>query len=190
MDDKKLEQFLKQYYEIRRNIDGARDKRCKDPDNESHPITIIDRLPRKINCRDCNKELESGERRKFLAKNKEWVEGCADCRRFRDKNSNLMMFMHELPKTVARPLKPASEVIQQDETPEIPQPQPESQSTTTETVTILHQPDGSVVQVIERDCHESLIREYSTLPAFSQTDQCDAQELDNEAHTSSHERQD
>lgn len=181
MDQNKFEKLISEHYEYKRDTDGTRNCRKKEVINSTFPL-VVTKKKEPTPCEDCGKPLASGTEKKFNLRNKEWTERCANCRRLRDKVSGEMRYLHEITRLpVGRP-RLESDAISTDDLPKLLPQLQELQSTTTETVTISDQNDGFVEQVIERECHEFLIREYSRIPVESQPDSDDAQDSDNEAH--------
>lgn len=98
--------------------------------------------PRK--CADCDRVFEGAPTRSFSRRGGQWREHCAGCNSYRDRVTG--QFESRLKSIALRPTKP------------LPTPAPQSPRTEPETTFCVHQ------QVIERDCHESLIREYVSHP--------------------------
>lgn len=101
------------------------------------------RLPHR-QCSDCERVFEGAPERSFSRRAGEWREHCGGCNSYR--NARTGEFEPRFKSKAVRPTKPLPTPAQQS-----PQPEPES-------IVCFHR------QVIERDCHGSLIREYVDHP--------------------------
>ena len=101
------------------------------------------RLPHR-QCGDCERVFEGAPQRSFSRRAGQWREHCAGCNSYRDPRTGEFE-----PRFKSKAVKPTK-----------PQPTPAQQSP-------LSEPESIVCfhrQVVERECHGSLIREYVNHP--------------------------
>jgi hypothetical protein len=196
MDSKKLQEFANQYYRTMRSSDPNGYKSSAEH-NETLGLVCVEKHPCAERCQHCDRDLPRGFRSVMVAKNGEWQQRCATCRRLKDKESDIWRYQHEISpgelipwesralnkKPLGRPKKvhTQSQSLTESVLDSSPVQQPVIPQPISETVTIVRKTADFVEQVIVRDYRESLIQEYSRIPVLSQCQKCDVPDSDNEA---------
>lgn len=182
MDQKKLEEFCYQHAECFRHADArTADKRVQLTESDSQPVVVKRLLPLPHNCEDCGRSLPDRKVRSHYLKPEGWRSHCSGCNRMRQPGSDVFgqtTGVKASERGVNR-LGPRPELLPEP----IEQPQPVPQSIPTEVCPNGHDLVGFVEQVVVREYHGSVIKEYSRIPVCSQAPECDAPVLDNEVRT-------
>jgi len=169
MDRKLFKKLLSQVAKIESRADGG-DRRSKVSEtNTTYPVVIVKLIDKPGVCADCGRVCDHAPGRDFAWRQRRWHERCRVCKFARD------------PGTGQFAPAGSQAVILREPEPS-PPPQPEPQLDTIETLP--SEPDlvEYVEQVVVRDYHEFVIKEYSRCPVEPQPDQGDAPDFDNGSH--------
>mgnify|MGYP003345166175 CR=1 FL=1 len=190
MDQKKLEEFCRAHAVCVKHADARNaDSRTKLEESPEQPIVVKELLPLPHDCEDCGRSLADRKKRTHTYTDKGWRSHCSGCNKARVPGSDVFgqtkgvkasergININEEEKV--NRLGPRPELLPVP----IEQPQPDLQSDPIEVCPNGHDLVGFVEQVVVRDYHESVIKEYSRLPVCSQAPECDALTPDSEVRT-------
>jgi len=177
MDQKKFEELCYQLGNCVRHADAATaDSRTKLTEGESHPVVIKSLKPAPHTCEDCDRELPDRKVRTHTLKPTGWRSHCSSCNQVRQPGNN---YYGQRDPALPSRLGVRPELLLEP----IPEPLLEPQLDTIESDSTTDTVVQYVEQVIVRDCHESLIREFVKIPVNLLPDSGDAQEPGSEVRT-------
>lgn len=190
MDQKKLEEFCRAHAVCVKHADArTADKRTLLEETESQPLVVKRLLPAPHTCEDCGRELADRKVRSHYWKAEGWRSHCGGCNKVRQPGSTVFgqtqgVKASERGVNITEEEKPNRLGPRPELLPvPIEQPLTDLQSDPTEVCPNGHDLVGFVEQVVVRDYHESVIKEYSRLPVCSQAPECDALMPDSEVRT-------
>ena len=178
MDQKKFEEVCYSLGQCVKHAEAkSADKRTQLVESKEQPLVLIKYYAKPMTCVDCGKDKPDRISQTHTFKGVGWKSWCDMCKLSRQPGTDY--FGLKRPVETQEP-----EVIVPEPLPKPkPQQHSEPQSVTIENVPISDSGVGFVGQVIVKDYHESVIREFVRTPAIPPLDASGVQEPDNAIHT-------